>query len=151
MNSLVFGAVDYTRDMQTTITPTATNVARAWTAIAARSAGLTPIDTPWPNYRDVDGFRKDTMYGREMGYLGRMLIHPSQIEISNEIYSPTQEQVEYAKEVVEMFEDALKQGLASVPLRGSMIDIAVYRREQDVLDRLKEIKQADANKKPRES
>ena len=148
VNSLVFGAVDFTRDLQTKITPTATDVARAWTAIAARSAGLTPIDTPWPAYKDVEGFRKDTAYGREMGYLGRMLIHPSQIEICHEIYSPAKEEVEYAKEVVDMLKDAMKKGFASVPLRGRMIDIAVYRREKGVLDRLKEIQKAEAKKKP---
>jgi len=148
VNSLVFGAVDYTRDMQTTITPTATDVARTWTAIAARSAGLTPIDAPWPAFTDTEGFRKDTAYGREMGYLGRMLIHPNQIQPSHEVYSPNQEQIAYAREVVEMFEDAMKKGLASVPLRGKMIDIAVYRTEKGVLDRLREIQALEAKKKP---
>jgi citrate lyase subunit beta/citryl-CoA lyase len=148
INSLVFGQVDFTRDMLTNISHNATFVARSWTAIAARSVGLTPIDAPYPGFRDVEGFKKDTANGREMGYLGRMLIHPSQIEPSHEVYSPSKEQIDYAKEVVAMFEDAMKKGLASVPLRGSMIDIAVYRREKDVLGRYEDIQRAESQKKP---
>jgi citrate lyase subunit beta/citryl-CoA lyase len=116
--------------------------------IAARSGNLTAIDSPYPDYKDVEGFRKDTSYGREMGYEGRMLIHPSQIEPSNEIYSPSQEAVDHAKEVVALFQDAMKKGMASVPLRGAMIDTPVYRREMGVLNRLKEIQETEARKKP---
>ena len=62
-----------------------------------------------------------------------MLIHPSQIEPANEVYAPTKEQMEYAKEVIKVFEDGVKAGQASVGLRGQMIDVAVYRTQRDVL------------------
>jgi len=148
LNSFVFGALDYVRDKHARLNMTGTNVGRDWTVIAARSNNLTAIDAPYPDYKDVEGFRKDTIYGREMGYEGRMLIHPSQIEISNEIYSPSKEAIEFAKEVVALFEDAMKKGMAAVPLRGAMIDTPVYRREMDTLNRLKEIQEAEARKKP---
>jgi citrate lyase subunit beta/citryl-CoA lyase len=89
--------------------------ARCWTAIAARAAGCIAIDPPYPAYRDIEGFIKDSQVGRHGAY------------------SPTTEQVEYAKEVVKVFEDGLKQGLASVALRGQMLDIAVYRTQKDIL------------------
>jgi citrate lyase subunit beta/citryl-CoA lyase len=135
VNSLVFGAVDYTRDMRVTLTKEGNEIfaARCWTAIAARAAGCIAIDPPYPAFRDTEGFMKDSRAGRQLGFEGRMLIHPSQIEPSHEAYSPTKEQIEYAKEVVMVFEEGMKRGLASVPLRGQMLDIAVYRTQQDVL------------------
>jgi len=135
VNSLVFGAVDYTRDMRITLTREGGEilVSRCWTAVCARAAGLIAIDPPYPAFRDTEGFLKDSKAGRQLGFEGRMLIHPSQIEPSHEAYSPTPEQIEYAKEVVSVFEEGMKQGLASVSLRGQMLDIAVYRTQQDVL------------------
>ena len=135
VNSLVFGAIDYTRDMRITLTREGNEilVPRCWTAISARAAGCIAIDPPYPAYRDIEGFIKDSRAGRQLGFEGRMLIHPSQIEPSHEAYSPTAEQVEYAKEVVSVFEEGMSKGLASVPLRGQMLDIAVYRTQRDVL------------------
>lgn len=135
VNSLVFGAVDYTRDMRIILTKEGGEilVSRCWTAVAARAAGCIAIDPPYPAFRDTEGFLKNSREGRQFGFEGRMLIHPSQIEPSHDAYSPTKEQVEYAQEVVSVFEEGMKKGLASVPLRGQMLDIAVYRTQQDTL------------------
>ena len=135
VNSLVFGAVDYTRDMRIRLTPVGEEIftARCWTAIAARAAGHIAIDPPYPAIRDTEGFLKDSKAGRQLGFEGRMLIHPNQIEPSHEAYAPTQEQVDYAKEVKEVFEQAMSEGQASIALRGQMIDVAVYRTQMDVL------------------
>lgn len=135
VNSLVFGAIDYARDMRITLTREGGEilVARCWTAIAARAAGCIAIDPPYPAYRDTEGFLKDSRAGRQLGFEGRMLIHPSQVEPSHEAYSPTAEQVTYAKEVVSVFEEGMAKGLASIPLRGQMLDIAVYRTQKDIL------------------
>jgi citrate lyase subunit beta/citryl-CoA lyase len=148
LNSFVFGALDFVLNKHATLNAAGVSVGRDWTVISARSNDLTAIDSPYPDYKDVEGFRKDTSYGREMGYEGRMLIHPSQIEPANEIYSPSKEAVDHAKEVVTLFEEAMKKGMASVPLRGAMIDTPVYRREMGVLNRLKEIQETEARKKP---
>ncbi|MFQ5710494.1 MAG: HpcH/HpaI aldolase/citrate lyase family protein [Candidatus Geothermarchaeales archaeon] len=135
VNSLVFGAVDYTRDMRIELTKEGNEIlpARSQVAIAARAANLVAIDTPWPPFKDVEGFIRDTKFGRQLGYEGRMLIHPNQIEPSHEIYSPPKDDVDYAREVVKVFEEGMKKGLASVPLRGKMLDWAVYRTARDVL------------------
>ena len=71
--------------------------------------------------------------GSALGYEGRMLIHPNQIEPSHAIYAPLEEDVANATEVVEAFEKALEEGLASVAISGKMIDWAVYRAEKDLL------------------
>jgi citrate lyase subunit beta/citryl-CoA lyase len=138
VNSLVFGAVDYTRDMRVEMTKEGAEIlhARSQTAIAARASGTVAIDPPWPAFTDVEGFIKDVNFGRQLGYEGRMLIHPNQIEPSNKYYLPPDELVEYAKEACAVFEEGMKKGSASVPLRGKMIDWAVYRANRDILAKM---------------
>lgn len=149
VNSLVFGAVDFTRDMRVKMTKEATEtmVARAWLPIVARAAGLIAIDNPWPPFEDVEGFIKDTKFGRQLGYEGRMLIHPNQIEHSNQIYAPNKEDVDYAREVVEVFKKGMAEGKAAVPLRGTMIDWAVYLTQKDVLSMAETMAEREQNRK----
>lgn len=148
-NSLVFGAIDFTRDMRVKLTKDAHEVlvARSQVAIAARAAGLVAIDYPYAAYTDVEGFEKDTQFGKQLGYEGRMLIHPTQIELSHKIYSPSKEYVDYARAVIEVFEEGMQKGLASVPYEGKMIDIAVYRTLKDVLTTANAIAEKDRLKK----
>lgn len=146
VNSLVFGAVDYVRDMRVELTKQGEEIlhARSEVAIAARAAGLVAIDTPWPPYKDVEGFKEDTRKGRKLGYEGRMLIHPNQIEPSHIIYTPPTEDVEKAREIVKVFEkEGIKKGTASIPYKGEMIDWPVYRREKDLLAKAKLIAQKE--------
>jgi citrate lyase subunit beta/citryl-CoA lyase len=157
VNSLVFGAVDYTRDMRVRLTPVGEEIftARCWTAVAARAAGHIAIDPPYPSLQDKEGFLKDSLAGRQLGFEGRMLIHPNQIEPSHEAYAPNQEQGAYAREVKEVFEQALSEGKASIALRGQMIDVAVYRTQMDVLAAAEAVEQwikdKPERKKQRES
>ena len=82
VNSLIFGAVDYTKDMRVELTSEGVEqlYARYHTAVAARAAGCVAIDCPFVAFQDKEGYDKSTREGRQMGYEGRMLIHPSQIE-----------------------------------------------------------------------
>lgn len=96
VNSLIFGAVDYTKDMRVDlIQPNGheQDWARARMACAARTAGIIAIDCPYVAFKDTEGFEKDTKYGRQLGFEGRMLIHPSQIAPSHAIYSPAPERL----------------------------------------------------------
>ena len=149
VNSLVFGAVDYTRDMRVKLSTTGEEVmhARSAVAVAARAARIVAIDPPWPAFSDTEGFAAHSRVGAQLGYEGRMLIHPNQIGPSEEIYAPAPEAVEYAREVVAMFRAAIAEGKASVALRGSMIDWAVYRAEADVLAKVDLIAEKEALKK----
>jgi len=135
LSSVLFGAVDFTRDMRVELTKEGTETlhARAQVALVARAAGIIAIDSPWTTYTDIEGFMKDTKFGRQLGYEGRMVIHPSQIEPCHQIFTPSKEAIEYARRVVQAFEDAIKKGTASVGLEGKMIDLAVYRAQKNVL------------------
>ncbi len=149
-NALIFGAVDYTKDMRVKLTIQGEELlyARSHTAVAARAAGLIAIDHPFVAYRDLEAFEKSTRYGRQLGYEGRMLIHPNQIEPSNRIYSPAPEDVEWAREVVKAFEEeGIAKGLAAINYKGQMVDTPVYDNARTILKTMEEILAFDKKRK----
>ena len=143
VNSLIFGAVDYTTDMRVTLTcPIGEEMkwARARMACAARAAGLIALDWPYVDFKDIEGFEKDTAWGRQMGMEGRMIIHPSQIEPANRIYSPAPERVEWAREIKQVFEEeGIAKGSAAVSYKGKMVDTPVYGGALKILEAQAEI------------
>ncbi len=150
VNSLIFGAVDYTKDMRVKLTIEGEEqyYARAHTAVAARAAGCIAIDCPFVAYKDTEAFEKSTSFGRQLGYEGRMLIHPSQIEPSHRIYTPSAEDVEWALGVVKVFEEeGIAKGAAAVSYQGKMVDTPVYENAKTVLAIMAEITALEAKRK----
>ncbi len=150
VNSLIFGAVDYTKDMRVKITSEGDEqlYARFHIACAARAAGKIAIDCPYVAFQDTVGFEKSVQQGRQMGYEGRMLIHPSQIEPSNRLYAPAPEDVEWARGVVKTFEEeGLAKGKAAVSYKGKMVDTPVYDNARTILLTLAEIEAFDKARK----
>jgi citrate lyase subunit beta/citryl-CoA lyase len=147
VNSLIFGAVDFTKDMRVTLTSEGQEqlYARYHTAVAARAAGCVAIDCPFVNISDLEAFKKSTREGRQMGYEGRMLIHPSQIKPSHEIYTPSADDVEWAEGVKKVFEEeGIAKGSAAVSYKGKMVDTPVYENALQILRTMEEIKAAEA-------
>lgn len=141
--SAFFGVVDYCTDMKIARTNLGEEhrVARTLVAIAARAAGIAALDGPFADYSNTSDFEKNTMDGKQMGYEGRMIIHPSQIEVAHRIYSPTNQEVEEATRIVQFFEkEGLAKGLASVSLDGKMVDTPVYISAQNIINLDKKIK-----------
>jgi citrate lyase subunit beta / citryl-CoA lyase len=150
VNSLIFGAVDFTKDMRVTLTSEGQEqlYARYHTAIAARAAGCVAIDCPFVNISDLEAFKKSTREGRQMGYEGRMLIHPSQIGPSHEIYTPSAADVEWAEGVKKVFEEeGIAKGSAAVSYKGKMVDTPVYENALQILRTMAEIKAAESKAK----
>jgi citrate lyase subunit beta/citryl-CoA lyase len=150
VNSLIFGAVDYTKDMRVKLTIEGEEqyYARAHTAVAARAAGCIAIDCPFVAYKDTEAFEKSTSFGRQLGYEGRMLIHPSQIEPSHRIYTPSPEDVDWAHGVVKVFEEeGIAKGAAAVSYQGKMVDTPVYENAKTVLAIIAEISALEAKRK----
>ena len=140
--SAFFGAVDYCADMRIRLTNKGMEqyYGRMTTAIAARAAGIVALDAPFASFSDMEAFEENTRDGIQMGFEGRMLIHPSQIEVANRLYSPTSEEVEQARKTVKVFEEeGLAKGLASVSFEGKMVDTPVYVNAQGVIARFEEI------------
>jgi citrate lyase subunit beta/citryl-CoA lyase len=150
---LAFGAVDYTLDMGIKLSGKGTELfyARSHLVVASRAAGIEgPIDTVYVNLKDDEGLREDCRVARELGFLGKLVIHPAQIATTNEIFSPAQSDIEYALKVVQAFDDAESQGIAAVQLDGKFIDYPVAawaKRTLDVANQLGLLKGAEPHKK----
>lgn len=108
--------------------------ARSRVLLAARAAGLPTIhDSAFANYRDSEALHVSARAARKLGYTGKSVIHPSQIAVVNEVFSPTPEQVAYYRRLLETFDAALARGSASVGLDGKMIDYAMVKTARRVL------------------
>ena len=109
--------------------------ARCQTLLCARAARFdSPLDGVYANVRDPAGFEQDTALSRRLGFRGRKLIHPSQIEPCNRLYSPSQQELDYYARVLEAFDQAAAQGSASTTIDGKMIDEAMAKAARRVLD-----------------
>jgi citrate lyase subunit beta / citryl-CoA lyase len=109
--------------------------ARCHALLAARAARFdTPLDGVFANVRDPEGFERDTALSRRLGYRGRKLIHPSQIEPCNRLYRPSNAELDYYARVLEAFEAAVAQGSASTTVDGRMIDVAMANAAKRVLE-----------------
>jgi citrate lyase subunit beta/citryl-CoA lyase len=103
--------------------------------VAARAAGLRAVDGPVADYRDEEGLRESCLRARSLGFDGKWCIHPAQIEIVNEVFSPTQREVEWAEKVVSAYEEANAAGSGAVSVDGQMVDAASIRMARNILDR----------------
>jgi len=107
--------------------------ARSATVVAAASAGKLAIDGIWPDIDDAAGLRADSLRARRLGFTGKTLIHPGQIAVVNEIFSPSAAEVDEARRVVRAFDEALGRGDGAVALDGQMLDAPVVDRARRVL------------------
>jgi citrate lyase subunit beta/citryl-CoA lyase len=133
--AVAFGAVDFTREMGIHLSREGTELfyARCHIAVAARAAEVQAIDTPWIDVTDREGLVWDSERGRQLGFRGKLLIHPNQIETVNQVFSPSEDEVAYARKVVEAFSEAEAKGLGAISLDGKMIDAANFRQAQDLI------------------
>lgn len=119
---------DYTKDLQTTITGTGVELAgaRQHIIIAARAAGKQCFDTVFTNLDDMDGFVKDVEMIKSMGFDGKSIVNPRQIQPVHEIFTPTQKQIIFAEKVVREIDEKKALGIGVFTVDGKMIDIAFY-------------------------
>jgi citrate lyase beta subunit len=127
---LVFGAADYRESLRAGKLPDELELlyARAQILHAARAAGLEAFDTPWFEYKDTGGLEASAYRARQMGFDGKTAIHPSQVPVINRVFSPTPEEVERARRIVEVMEKASAQGKNVATLGDEMIE-AVHLEE----------------------
>jgi citrate lyase subunit beta/citryl-CoA lyase len=133
-DALIFGAEDLTADIGATRTDSGAEVgvARQRVVLAARAGGVTPIDTHYPNYTDESGLRADTRRAAQLGYDGKLAVHPAQATVINEVFEPTPEQVRWAKRILD---ERDRTGEAVFVVDGEMIDAPQIRQAERVLAR----------------
>jgi citrate lyase subunit beta/citryl-CoA lyase len=135
---LMFGAEDYGREMGL---PTKREgeaqdliYARSALAVAAASAHVQAVDGVWVDLKDPDGLARFARQSRRLGFSGMSLIHPSQIDPINATFSPTAEEIDYAKQVLQAFEEANARGDGSIALGGQLIDRPIVERARRTLE-----------------
>ncbi|KLN59458.1 malyl-CoA lyase [Kiloniella spongiae] len=112
--------------------------------VAARANGLRAIDGPFGDFSDPEGYRAQANRATILGCEGKWAIHPNQIGIANEVNSPSEAEVNKANRILEAMEQAQREGKGAVSLDGRLIDIASIRQASVMVEKAKEIAQADA-------
>ena len=135
MMGIALGAEDYSANLKTHRTAGGTELllAREQMVVAARAAGIACFDTVFSNLDDMEGFRKEVELIRELGFDGKSIIHPSQIEIVNEVFTPSVKEIEKARAVVAAIRDARAKGSGVLSLNGKMVDRPVLLRAERTL------------------
>lgn len=119
---------DYTKDLQTCISGTGVELAgaRQYIVMAARAAGVQCFDTVFTNLDDMEGFAKEVEMIKIMGFDGKSLVNPRQIETVHRIFTPTEKQITFAEKVVREIEEKRALGIGVFTVDGKMIDVAFY-------------------------
>ena len=105
--------------------------------IACRAYGLRPIDGPFGDFNDPDGFRAAANRAAVLGYEGKWAIHPSQIALCNEVFTPSAAEIAKARRIMEAMEQAARDGRGAVSLDGRLIDYASIRMAEALLEKAK--------------
>lgn len=145
LEALIFGPADYSASQGmdsgviggylATYPGDPWHYARNRIAIAARLAHIDAIDGAFPDYKDLDGYRRECMHARVLGFVGKWAIHPNQIEIANQVFSPSQEEIAYARKLDAAYTEALANGLGAVAIDGKMVDVAVVRSLRNIIQK----------------
>ena len=133
--ALSFGAEDFITDMGGRRTPDGLEVlyARSRVVLAARLAGLQALDQVFIAIRDDEGFRRDAETGRRLGYGGKMCITPRQVEITNAVFTPSAEEIDRSRRLIEAYEAAQRDGRGIIEFEGAMVDEPLLKRARAVL------------------
>ena len=107
--------------------------ARSQVLAAARGAGIDAIDAPYPAYTDPEGYRHAAVHASLMGFDGKWAIHPGQIPIANEVFSPTAQEIDEARESMEVYRRSEAEGIGAIGRDGKLVDAAHMRLAENVL------------------
>lgn len=107
--------------------------ARSSIVMAARAAHVQVVDGVWPNLQDTDGLIRDITQSRRLGFSGKSLFHPSQIDAINASFSPTPEEIDYCQRVSTAFDEAMARGDGSIAFGGQLVDLPIVERARATL------------------
>ena len=135
VQALFLGAEDLTADLRCQRTKEGREIeyARTRLVVAARAAGVDVYDTPFTDVNDDEGIWVDTRLAKALGFTGKASISPRHVEVINEVFSPTQKEIDYAYEVMDAIRLAKEQGKGAIALHGKMIDAPIVARAERTL------------------
>jgi citrate lyase subunit beta/citryl-CoA lyase len=139
--ALAFGGEDYLTDLDGLHKEHGTSliVPRSLIVMAARSAHIDVLDTPYLDIRNLDGFRKEVEQARELGFSGQLVLHPEQIAIANDIFSPSTEEIDEARRIMAAIEKSSANGLGVTLLDGKLVGPPMRKRAANVLKKAERI------------
>jgi len=137
LEAIIFGGEDYAASVGAVRTREATELlyARQATVTACAANDLQAIDIVFIDFKDPDGLRAEAEQGAGFGFSGKQIIHPNQVPVVQEAFTPSDAAIEYARRIVESFESSQREGKGAYALDGKMIDMPLLKNAQKVLDR----------------
>jgi citrate lyase beta subunit len=137
LEAIIFGAEDYAASIGARRTKEATEVLYARQAVvtACVASDLQAIDMVYIDFHDLEGLRQEAEQGAGWGFSGKQVIHPNQVPVVQEAFTPSTEEIDYAKKVVDTFEASQREGRGAYALDGKMIDMPLLKNARKVLDR----------------
>jgi citrate lyase subunit beta/citryl-CoA lyase len=134
--AVAFGGEDFTNDLGLERLEDEAHIAYARQAlcVAAHAAHVLALDTPYFKLRNPDGLRDNALKAKSIGFKGKFAIHPEQIDVLNDCFSPSAREIAHAERVVHAFEEAERRGSASTSLDGWVIDVPVVKRARALLE-----------------
>jgi len=142
IEALAFGAEDFTLDIGATRTTNGWELfySRSRVLIAAKAARVMAIDTVFSDLSDEKGLNKDAETAKMLGFDGKFVIHPKQINIVNKVFTPSKKEIEFAKEVVIAFKQAQREKKGVITVSGKMIDAPVFEKAKRIVQDLEDLK-----------
>jgi len=139
LDGIIFGGEDFAASIGATRTKDAIELLYARQAIVTACAAyaLQAIDIATINYKDLEALKVESEFGAGLGFSGKQIIHPNQVSVVQEAFTPSDEAIAYAKRIIETFEASQKEGKGAYSLDGKMIDMPVLKNAQKVLARAK--------------
>jgi len=137
LDGIIFGGEDFAASIGAIRTKDAVELlyARQAVVVACAANDLQAIDMVTIDYKDIDALRIESEFGAQLGYSGKQIIHPAQVEPVQTAFTPNAEAIAYAKRIVETFEASQKEGKGAYSLDGRMIDMPLLKNAQKVLER----------------
>jgi len=141
VSAIFLGAEDLTADLRCKRTKESREIeyARTRVVMAARAAGVDCYDTPFTDVNDDEGIRKDAAVAKALGFTGKASISPRHVDAINEVFSPSQKDIDYAYEVMDAIRIAKEQGRGAIALHGKMIDAPIVNRAKQTIAAAEEL------------
>ncbi len=139
LDAIIFGGEDFAASIGAVRTKDAIELlyARQAVIVACAANDLQAIDIVTIDYKDIEALRAESEFGARLGFVGKQIIHPAQVEPVQKAFTPGNEAVAYAKRIIETFEASQKEGKGAYSLDGKMIDMPLLRNAKKVLERAK--------------
>jgi len=128
LSALLLGSADLSKEMRCKNKKDILQPLMSLVIAGGRTKNLDVIDAPFFNIKDLEGLERDCLLAKEMGFDGKQVIHPSQIETINKIFSPSEEEIQWAERVISQYEPAMKKGIGVISIDGEMIERLHYEQ-----------------------